>query len=168
MAVRKREKNGTKIVVHCVSISASIDIYIKFRKLKNTLSYKVVLTLKRRTLLLLIQSFFFFFFENVLSSMMKRIKFNFSFISFLLLSIQHNICRLHQQIHGSSFNKKHDDLQNVYGKIRVDRKIKMKSSTRIRFGINSKIGLDENENLAPLQLQLGFSQYFYCLSMVEI
>ena len=74
--------------MHCVSISASIDIYIKFRILKNTLSYKQsCINFKNMHFV----TFDTVIFENVLSTMMKRIKFNCSFISYMLLSIQHNI-----------------------------------------------------------------------------
>ena len=50
---------------------------------------KVVLTFNGRPLLLLI--FFFWGGGDVLPAMMKRTKFNCSFISYLLLSIRHNI-----------------------------------------------------------------------------
>ena len=67
--------------MHCVSFSASIDIYIGVREIKKIhyLINKVV------PLVLLIV------FENVLPAMVKRIKFNCSFMLYLLLSIQHNI-----------------------------------------------------------------------------
>ena len=96
----EKTKNGSRIFLHCVCISASIDKFIGFRKLKKKTLYlinKVVSTFNGRPLLLLI--FFFFFLGggggggggNVLPAMMKRTKFNCSFISYLLLSIRHNI-----------------------------------------------------------------------------
>ena len=44
--------------MHCVSISASIDIYIKFRKLKTTLSYKQSCINSKKTHFVTFDSFF--------------------------------------------------------------------------------------------------------------
>ena len=70
--------------MHCESISVSIDIYMGLRKLKKEIHYKTV-----------VSNFFVtsdaVCFENVLPGMMKRIKFNCSFIFYLLLTIQHNV-----------------------------------------------------------------------------
>ena len=55
--------------MHCVSIAASVDIYIGFRKLKKKqhlyLINKVVSTFKGRPLLHLIQFFFIYFGESI-------------------------------------------------------------------------------------------------------
>ena len=56
--IYEKTKIGIRIIAHRVSISASIDIYIRFRIKNFYLLNKVVLTFLGRPLLLLIQFFF--------------------------------------------------------------------------------------------------------------
>ena len=82
--MKRQKKEPGSLCVHFVSISASINIYTGFRKLKNALSDKQSCFNFQRTSIVNFDAVFFS--ENVLPALIKCIKFD---CTFFILVIFH-------------------------------------------------------------------------------